>query len=50
MLGPQDFAKLPQLHVSATGHEGKKHEYDGVSLRGADANQRIPYESSVSAR
>jgi hypothetical protein len=33
MLGPQDFAKLPQLHVSGTDHEGKKHEYDGVSLQ-----------------
>ena len=32
-LGPQDFAKLPQVHVSATDHDGKKHEYDGVKLR-----------------
>jgi DMSO/TMAO reductase YedYZ molybdopterin-dependent catalytic subunit len=32
-LGPQDFAKLPQAHVTATDHDGKKHEYDGVNLR-----------------
>lgn len=32
-LGPQDFAKLPQVHVTATDHDGKKHEYDGVNLR-----------------
>ena len=32
-LGPLDFAKLPPAHVSATDHDGKKHEYDGVNLR-----------------
>lgn len=32
-LGLQDFAKLPQVHVTATDHDGKKHEYAGVSLR-----------------
>jgi len=32
-LGPQDFAKLRQVHVTAADHDGKKHEYDGVNLR-----------------
>jgi DMSO/TMAO reductase YedYZ molybdopterin-dependent catalytic subunit len=32
-LGPHDFAKLTQAHVTAADHDGKKHEYDGVSLR-----------------
>ena len=32
-FGPQDFAKLLQVKVSATDHDGKKHEYDGVNLR-----------------
>jgi DMSO/TMAO reductase YedYZ molybdopterin-dependent catalytic subunit len=32
-MGPADFAKLPPAHVTATDHDGKKHEYDGVNLR-----------------
>ena len=32
-LGPQDFAKLPQVKVSAKGHDEKVHEYSGVNLR-----------------
>ena len=32
-LGPQDLAKLAQVHVTAADHDGKKHEYDGVNLR-----------------
>jgi hypothetical protein len=41
-LGPQDFAKLPQLHVSATDHDGKKHQYDGVSLRDVLTSAGVP--------
>jgi hypothetical protein len=32
-LGAQDFAKLPHIKVSAKDHDGKTHEYAGVSLR-----------------
>ena len=32
-LGPQDFAKLPQVKVTAKDHDGKAHEYAGVNLR-----------------
>jgi DMSO/TMAO reductase YedYZ molybdopterin-dependent catalytic subunit len=32
-LGAQDFAKLPQVKVSAKDHEGENHEYAGVKLR-----------------
>lgn len=32
-VGPEDFAKLPPVHVSATDHGGEKHEYEGVHLR-----------------
>jgi Oxidoreductase molybdopterin binding domain len=32
-LGPQDFAKLPQVKVSAKDHDGKDREYAGVNLR-----------------
>ncbi len=32
-FGPQDFAKLLQVKVRATDHDGKKHEYEGVNLR-----------------
>jgi hypothetical protein len=32
-LGTQDFAKLPQVKVSAKDHDEKTHEYAGVKLR-----------------
>ncbi len=32
-LGAQDFAKLPQVKVSAKDHDGKNREYAGVGLR-----------------
>ena len=32
-LGAQDFAKLPQVKVSAKDHDGKNREYAGVNLR-----------------
>ena len=32
-LGPQDLAKLTQVKVNAKDHDGKDHEYGGVSLR-----------------
>jgi hypothetical protein len=32
-LGPQDFGSLPPVQLSVTDHDGKKHVYDGVSLR-----------------
>jgi DMSO/TMAO reductase YedYZ molybdopterin-dependent catalytic subunit len=41
-LGLQDFAKLPQAHVTVTDHDGKKHEYDGVSLRDVLTGADVP--------
>jgi DMSO/TMAO reductase YedYZ molybdopterin-dependent catalytic subunit len=32
-LGPLDFSKLPRVHRNAISHDGKSHDYDGVSLR-----------------
>jgi DMSO/TMAO reductase YedYZ molybdopterin-dependent catalytic subunit len=32
-LGAQDFARLPQVKVSAKDHEGKNYEYAGLRLR-----------------
>lgn len=31
-LGPQDLAKLARVHVKGVAHDGKSHDYEGVSL------------------
>lgn len=41
-LGAQDFAKLPQVKVSAKDHEGKNHEYAGVNLHDVLTQAGVP--------
>jgi DMSO/TMAO reductase YedYZ molybdopterin-dependent catalytic subunit len=41
-LGAQDFAKLPQVKLSAKDHDGKDHEYSGVKLRDVLSRAGVP--------
>ena len=46
-LSLDELSKLPQARSSATGHDGKTHQYEGVSLRDLLTKAGVPTGDSI---